>query len=47
MRTELLDRFAAVRRFGYQSQLRFRADEYSYALPNKSMIVNGKNPELS
>jgi hypothetical protein len=40
MRTELLDRLAAVRGFAYQSHIRLRADEYGYALPHEGMIVN-------
>ena len=47
MRTELLDSFAAIRCFGDQSQIRFSTDEYGYALPYQSMIVNCKNSNLS
>ena len=47
MRTKLLDRLAAVRSLGNQSQIRFSADEYSYALPYENMIINCKNPDLS
>src|SRR5215510_7044779 len=46
MRTVFLDRLTPIRGFGYQSQIRFSTDEYSYALPHENMIVNCKNPDL-
>ena len=47
MRTKLLDSLTAIRCFGDQSQVRLSAQEYGYALPNQSMIVNCKNSNLS
>jgi len=47
MRRELLHSFATIRCFGDQDQIRLSTDEYGYALPNQSMIVNRKNSNLS
>jgi len=47
MRTELLYSLAPIGRFGDESHIGLVAEEYGYALPYESMIVNRKNPDLS
>jgi hypothetical protein len=47
MRTELLDSFAAVASFADQNHTGFSAEEYGYTLPDKNMIVNCEDPDLS
>jgi hypothetical protein len=46
VRPELLYSLAPIRCFADQSHIGFSTEEYGYALPYESMIVNCKNPDL-